>query len=340
MSYQNFYQDIKNEDYKSLYILYGAERLLIDRLVKTFINQVLSKNEQAFNYIECSGEDLSYDDAINSVTRLPIMAAHQIIKIEGADFLTSSLWSDDEKDYFVKSHQENMQTITIVIADSIDKRKKIFRTMSKFASIIEFGKLSDNELAKWCIKEAKARGKILTSPVANRLVDGLGYSHKDSKLTLYGVLSILEKLCSSCVDADISLEAVDAVVDDNVDSNIFKMVDSVFNGDGEYSFRQLDALLLAGEAPIKIHFMLHRHLRLLLQVESLKRSNYSNKSIADKLKLKAFVVNNLSKQLMKWKHSDLMAVLAEAEKCDLNLKSSVEALYALEAFIASVLTYF
>ncbi len=339
MSYKDFYQDIKNKDYQSLYILYGAERLLIDRLVKTFVNQVLMPTEQAFNFIETSGADLSYEEAINTVTRLPIMSSRQIVKINGADFLTSSQWSDEEKAYFVETHQANSETITIIIADSIDKRKKIFKSASKIGALIEFAKLSDSDLAKWLIKEAKSNGKSMSREVAYRFVEGLSYNNKDSNLNLYGVLSILEKLCMSVKGDEIDLETVKAVVDDNIESNIFKMVDSVFNGDGNYCFRQLDALLLAGEAPIKIHFMVHRHLRLLLKVDNLQRRAYSRQSIADSLKLKPFVVNNLVKQLKYWTKEELIFLLKEAEVCDLNLKSALDARYALEAFLSTILSY-
>ncbi len=337
MAYKDFYQDIKNKDFKSLYILYGEERLLIDRLLSSFVNSVLSPLEQEFNYIQLGGADLDYQQAINTVSRLPIMASKQIVKIDGIDFLNNSNWTEEQKQYFVNYHQQSAENITVIICNSIDKRKKIFREVAKHGKLVNFNKLSDQELVKWCIKEAKIRSKKLSQQVAYRLVEGLGYNHKDSKLTLYSVLSIIEKLCSSQSGAEISLEAVEAIVEDNLDSNIFKMVDALFDGNADFCFRQLDALLIAGEAPIKIQFMIHRQLRLLLKVEHLKSVAYSKKSIADKLGLKPFVVNKLDKQLAVWDKTALLAVLVEAENCDLQLKSAMDEQSVLESFIASTL---
>ncbi len=336
MSYRDFYNDIKHKQLASLYLLYGSERLMIDRMLENLVETTLNPALSAFNYIVKSGKELSFNEAMDAVERLPMMDDRLVVVIDDADFLNSTQWSDEAKLSFVNYHQDKTTLTTILIVETIDKRKKLFKQLKKVAKVIEFGRLDELTLAKWLIQEAARFDKTMSMNIAIQLVNKLGYTNKDSELDLYAVRSTLQRICYLSKGADVDEKSLAEVVDNSLESNIFKMVDALFEGRAAYAFEQFSKLLQTGEVAIKISFMIHRHIRQLLKIKYLADVGYSAKSIESALGIKGFVVRKALGQLKKLSKEDLLDLLSRAADCDLQLKSSLDGNVAVENLMASI----
>ncbi len=336
MSYRDFYNDIKNKQLASLYLLYGSERLMIDRMLENLVNATLNPATVDFNYIVKSGKELTFSEAMDVVERLPMMDDRLVVVIDDADFLNSTQWSDEEKVKFANYHRDNATLTTILIVETIDKRKKLFKQLKKVAKVIEFGRLDELTLAKWLIQEAARFDKTMSMNIAIQLVNKLGYTNKDSELDLYAVRSTLQRICYLSKGTDVDEKSLSEVVDNSLESNIFKMVDALFEGRAVYVFEQFSKLLQTGEVAMKINFMIHRHIRQLLKIKYLADVGYSAKSIESALGIKGFVVRKALGQLKKLSRADLLDLLSRAADCDLQLKSSLDGNIAVENLMASI----
>lgn len=337
MSYKDFYNDIENDNIASLYLLYGPESLLVDRLVDQLADKILAPGVRSFNYIEKDGETLGYDEAFGLIERLPMMDQRQIVVIREPLFLAKADWDDAQVMRFIEYHQKQDTTITILIAKQIDKRKSAFKQIKKVGKIIEFDHLDERTLCKWMMQEANKLDKQLDMSLALQLAQRTGYGNQDSEVDLYGILTMLQKLCYQSNQTKISAQVLDDVLDHSEVANIFKMIDALFEGRATQAFRQLTALTEAGEVPIKIAFMIQRHIRQLISVNILLSKGYSNKVVANRLSLKPFVVNKAAGQLRRLDKGDLSQLLERAIVCDLQTKSSLDAQIAVEALMATVL---
>ncbi len=337
MSYKDFYNDIKSNQLSSLYLLYGSEKLMIDRMLEQLINSALEPSMCSFNYIAKSAEDLSFAEAMSAVERLPLMDARIIVVISDADLLMSSQWTDDERKNFIDYHKDNSTLTTVLVAAHVDKRKQFYKQIKKVGKVIEFDRLDERTLAKWIAQEAKRMGKSIQMNTARRLVDKLGYTNKDAKIDLYGVASTLQRICDLTKSDSIEAENLDEVVDNSLEANIFKMIDALFEGHAKQAFQQFRRLLANGEVAIKINFMIHRHLRQLQKIKYLAEQNYSAKSIESALGLKSFVVRKALGQLKHFSADELKQLLEVAIACDLQQKSSLDSNVAVENLMAAIL---
>ncbi len=337
MSYKDFYNDIKSNQLSSLYLLYGSEKLMIDRMLEQLINSALEPSMCSFNYIAKSAEDLSFAEAMSAVERLPLMDARIIVVISDADLLMSSQWTDDERKNFIDYHKDNSTLTTVLVAAHVDKRKQFYKHVKKVGKAIAFERLDQRTLAKWIMQEAGRMGKAIDMNTALRLGDKLGYGNKDATIDLYGVLSTLQRICDLTKRATIDAENLDEVVDNSLEANIFKMIDALFEGRAKQAFQQFKRLLASGEVAIKINFMIHRHLRQLQKINYLAAQNYSAKSIESALGLKHFVVRKALGQLKRYSADDLKRLLEVAIDCDLQVKSSLDGIAAVQNLMGAIL---
>ncbi len=337
MSYKDFYNDIKSNQLSSLYLLYGSEKLMIDRMLEQLLDNALEPSMRSFNYLTKSAEDLSFAEAISAVERLPLMDQRIVVVIDNADLLMTAQWSDDERKHFIDYHKNNDTLTTVLVAANVDKRKQFYKQIKKVGKAIEFGRLDERTLAKWIIQEVKRMGKSIEMKAALRLVDKLGYTNKDATINLYAVQNTLQRICNLTKRATIETENLDEVVDNSLEANIFKMIDALFEGQAKQAFHQFNRLLANGEVAIKISFMIHRHLRQLQKINYLMMQNYSAKSIESALGLKGFVVRKALAQLKRYSADDIKQLLEAAIACDLQQKSSIDGNVAVENLMAAII---
>ncbi len=337
MSYKAFYNDIKTNQLSALYLLYGSEKLMIDRLIEQLVDSVLEPTMRSFNYIEKSGEALAFDEAMRTVERLPMMDQRLIVVIRAADFINSTDWSDEARRHFIDYHKDKATLTTVLVSDAVDKRKQAYKQIKKVGKVYNFDRLDQKTLAKWIAQEVGRLGKSISAGTTQLLIDKLGYTNKDATIDLYGVLNIVQRICALTKRDQIVAADLDDVIDNSLEANIFKMIDALFEGRAELAYAQFNRLLSNGEVAIKICFMIHRHLRQLQKIDYLSSRNYSASAIETALALKGFVVRKALAQLRRYASDDLRRLLAASIACDLQLKSAVAGNVAVENLMAQIL---
>lgn len=323
MSYKDFYEDIQSGQLKTLYIFYGPERLMVDRMLETCRQRCLSPATVDFNYVVAEADQLSFSQIFNQIEMLPMMDARRILVLKNPGFLAKDLWSEGQLRQFLDFHSaSDCATTTIMWAESVDKRKRLVKDIGKIGRLIGFERLDEVECAKWLRQESKRLEMAMSAGVSQHFVQRSGYLHQDSEIDLYQMLSWLARLAGTCRGTEVTARQVDEILDQAVEANVFKWVDAVFEGQGKLATTQQEALLANDEAPLKLLFMLHRHLRQLYKVKLLLDQGFSQTSVADELAIKPFVVKKSAGQVARISFqgmSDLMEVLQQA---DLWMKSS------------------
>lgn len=323
MSYKIFHEDIQNNQLKSIYIFYGPERLMIDRMLELCKGRCLNQAMVDFNFVTTEGDSLSFGQIFSQVEMLPMMDTRRILVIKNPSFLVRDQWQDDQIQRFLDLHRHGLATTTTILwSETLDKRKKLVKDIAKIGSVIGFERLDEVECAKWLRQEAKRLQMSLPLAMAQYFVERSGYLHQDSEVDLYQMLSWLEKLTGSIRGQEIDKRSIDVLLDQAVEANVFKWVDAVFEGQGRLVAIQQQALLENDEAPLKLLYMLHRHLRQLYKVKLMLDEGYSQTAISDQLSLKPFVVKKSAGQVAKWSRPMLSDLISVFQKADLWMKSS------------------
>ena len=163
--------DIKKGDIKSVYFLMGEEAYYIDAISNFIESTILSEEEKGFNQMVLYGRDVSIDDIVSHAKRYPMMAERQVIIVKEAQDLSRTIEE-------LVAYVENPQPTTVLVFcykyKTLDKRKKLSKTMAKNAVLFESKKLYENQVPDWIRRVLSGRGHTITPKAAQMLVEFLG----------------------------------------------------------------------------------------------------------------------------------------------------------------------
>ena len=176
--------DIKSGNIKPIYFLMGEEPYYIDKLSDYIEQNVLTEEEKSFNQTILYGRDVTIEDIISTAKRYPMMAERQVVIVKEAQDLTKTI----DK---LESYAENPMPTTVLVFcykyKTLDKRKKMTKSLDKSGVVYESKKLYDNQVGDW-IKRVLSGKSYAIEPKANAmLVEFLGTD-------LSKIINELEKL--------------------------------------------------------------------------------------------------------------------------------------------------
>jgi len=163
--------DIKNGDIKPIYFLMGEEPYYIDKISEFIENNILSEEEKGFNQMVLYGRDVTIEDIIDNAKRFPMMSDRQVIVVKEAQDLSRTIEN-------LVNYANNIQPSTVLVIcykyKKIDKRKALYKAVSKCGLVYESKKLYDNQVAEWLRRVLSGRNYKIENKAALMLVEFLG----------------------------------------------------------------------------------------------------------------------------------------------------------------------
>lgn len=292
---QRINNDIKQNNFKQIYLLYGEERYLkkqyTDRLHKAMCNEGDSMNTHFYE-----GKDISVGEIIDLAETLPFLSERRVIFISNSNLFKSGgekmaeyLASPNETTYFVFTESE------------VDKRSKLFKAVQNNGCVVEFGVQDENTLKRWIAGIVGRDNKKIAERTVTLFLTKTGTDMENIQMEL-------EKLLCYCMDRDvITDEDVEAVCVNRISNHIFDMVNAIASGNTKKALSLYYDLLALKEPAMRILFLIARQYNLLLQTKELKQKGFSDKDIASKIGVPPFVAGKYVAQASRFKTSDLKA---------------------------------
>ncbi len=184
MTVENIISDIKKGNIQPLYFLYGKEDYFIDQLSDYIENNVLTEAERSFNQIILYGRDSNMGEIIENAKGFPMMAERRVIIVKEAQDLARTF---DQ----IEPYLDKLQPTTTLVFNykhkNPDKRKSVFKKMSKVAVMFEGKALYEDKVPSWITNYTKSKGYQIEPKAAQMLVEYLG-------VELSKIVNELEKL--------------------------------------------------------------------------------------------------------------------------------------------------
>ena len=183
---QSILNEIKAGDIRPLYFLMGEEAFFIDQ-ISTFIEtSVLDETQRGFDQTTIYGKDTSIDAIVSSAKRFPMLAERQVIVVKEAQNLSRTI--EDLLPY-VKNPQHTTTLVICYKYKSIDKRKALYKALSKAHVVFESKKIYDSKIPSWISGELQKMNLKITPKASYLLSEFLGndlakISNELSKLQL------------------------------------------------------------------------------------------------------------------------------------------------------------
>ncbi|RZJ77494.1 MAG: DNA polymerase III subunit delta, partial [Flavobacterium sp.] len=155
MSAVEIIKDLKARKFKPLYLLQGEEPYYIDQVVDYMENNVLNDGERGFNQTILYGKDTDMATILNAAKRYPMMSEYQVIIVKEAQDLKwakETEGSSKEAEFVLNYFEKPLSSTILVFAykyANFDKRKKIYKSISKNGVIFQSDLVRDYKLMPW-----------------------------------------------------------------------------------------------------------------------------------------------------------------------------------------------
>lgn len=171
ISHREIVDQIRNKDYKPIYLLMGEESYYIDKISEFIAESVLPEAERDFNQqiIYCTRET-QVGDIINAARRYPMMAEHQVVIVKEAQNL---LKFDD----FAIYAKNPLSTTILVICyknGSVDRRKKAVPAIEKVGVVYESKRLKEGQIPTFIVDYLRRKQVTIDQNAQLMLVESIG----------------------------------------------------------------------------------------------------------------------------------------------------------------------
>lgn len=312
MTADEFHRQLRQGQIPEVIVLCGAESYLVDQASDAVRRAIFGDSRDDFNDNLFDGKASSVDSVIEAAVTLPVFAERRLVTVKGVQ-----QWSTDEMELLLQYVKHPVpETCLLLTADKLDSRRKSTQLLKKKSTFIDFKPLSERDLPNYVRRYLDGADFKITA-------DALQLFCSMVSSSLHEVHSELEKLILYLGQGRlIDVAEVHAIVSRGRSENIFELGNAVGRGDVASALRVVSRLTVAGEAPVKILFLLVRHFRQLWKVRELQVQKVPEREIASKTKVPFFVMGDMIKQGRRFSRQDFYNAYDAFLDTDLAMKSS------------------
>ena len=162
--------DVLNGIFKPVYLLMGDEPYYVDMVCDAILEHCLDESEKDFNQTVCYGADVDSDAVITAARRYPMFADRQLVVVKEAQMMKSL----EELAVYCQKPLESTVLVLAMHGASADKRKSLYKTVSKMGVVVESQTLRDYEVPRWVQIYYQTKGLRITPDAAALLAEHAG----------------------------------------------------------------------------------------------------------------------------------------------------------------------
>ena len=243
MTYPQIIKELKAKKYSPIYLLHGNEPYYIDKISRYVEENVLTEGEKSFNQMIMYGKDTDHKTLIDTCSRYPMMASHQVVILKEAQEMKTL------KELLPYIEKPVHTTILVICFKhkKFDGRTKFGKLVKQKALIFESKKLYDNQIPDWIQSYLKDK-KLSISPSASVLVaEYLGEN-------LSKVSNELDKLAINLAPGtEVNEKHIQEQIGISKEYNVFELQKAL---GAKNVVKSIELLIILSLIPKKIHWSL------------------------------------------------------------------------------------
>ena len=155
MNFKEFMKELDGE-LKHVYLLSGKENFYIDKAREKILSKLKISRQDVFN-IEYK-EKMPLSEVINAIDTSPLFSPLNVVVVRNATF-----FSADGKFDALENSLTNIlpSSYVIFIAESADKRRKLYKAVAKIGATLEAEQLRSWQIGEWLEEKLKSIGKTM-----------------------------------------------------------------------------------------------------------------------------------------------------------------------------------
>lgn len=297
---------------RPIYLLHGEEDFLLEQAIALFNQYVVDEGTRDFNYDVFYAKETAPSHILDVVETLPMMAPRRVVIVKDADKWNEPDWAVFEN-YFEDPADS---TVLVLVAKSIDKRKKTIKRLLESSEAVEFKKLYDNQVPQWIQYMVQRLGLQIEKEAVTLLQQFVGNNLMD-------IQSELQKLSQFIGDRKkINLTDVVEVVSKIKVQSVFDLSRAIGESDKAKALLCLSQLLAHGQNEVGILALVARHVRILHLIKKAKKEGQKGAQLASKVGVSPYFLNEYEQQSKDWTDKKIEKTFKALLDTDRALKSS------------------
>ncbi|GAA5415568.1 uncharacterized protein YqeN [Paraliobacillus ryukyuensis] len=320
MDYFKAMKEIKQQALAPIYLLIGPETYLAENVVNTIRKKATSDTEEE-NVIRYDLEETAIQEAIMDVETYPFFGETKIVVASNPVFLTA------KPDKSGVTHQlDNLlqyamnpvdYSVLVLIApyEKLDERKKLTKALKKNATVIECDPVRDWDMDKWMDHLAKQLHIGIEKAAYDVILQEVG-----SNLML--MEKELEKLAIYVGEGGtVTVDTAEMLLaHQSANTSGLKLVDAVIAKNLAKALRIYQDLARMNEDEIALVALLASQFRTINHVKTLKKTGYSQKQMAQQLKVHPYVIKMAMTRENYFSREQLEGILNQCAITDAQVK--------------------
>jgi DNA polymerase-3 subunit delta len=311
MTFEQFSQAVRSGRISPQVLLHGEESYLVDQAARLVMNEVVPPESRDFNLTVVYGRELRGHELVDQARTLPVFASRRLVVIRNAHEAPA-----EQMEAFSAYLDDPVpETFLLVIAASIDKRRRFFQKFAQVGEVVEFRRLYENQLPQFIRDRARDVGRTFTGPALKLFCRRVGNN-------LAEVMGELDKLTSYVGEREYFEENdVAEVVSDTRIESVFALTDALGAGDRATALRLLQRLLDDGQPPLVVLSMLVRHYRQLWKTRELLLQGVPQKEMPRRIGINPYFLGSL---------------VTQAKRCaDVSMRDAFQGMLAVDQALKS-----
>jgi len=310
----NLILKISKGQLEPFYFLYGPETFYQTEVIQALIQKWITEDNRDFNLETFDARESTVNHWLGSAKTISFLGGTKLVVVRN---LHEAVPKDQEAQTLIDYAQSPIPEACVVItADKVDRKRKLFKTLTGLKTAVACEAPKENELANWLRKRAGEAGYSLSPDAARFLVNRVGARP--------GILAKeLEKtLLYAGKNKSVSEKDVSEVVGESKLENVFALTDALKTKNPEKALRLLNNQIDHGEEPIKILGTIAWQLRMIWEVKHYQQKNLPSGQIAKEMGANPYVVEKALQHTRRFSTQQLRSGYLELVKADRNLKST------------------
>ncbi|MFA5255565.1 MAG: DNA polymerase III subunit delta, partial [Candidatus Omnitrophota bacterium] len=258
----------------SVFLFVGKERYLKERAISELRSRSLDGSSGELDYKVLHGSDTSADEIIGLAGTIPFFSSKRLIVVKDFDKLSK----EDASKVAAYIKDPNQHTCLIIDSDDLSILEDI-PSIARYARVLRFVPLSDNELSGWIKKYLSMQGKTIDDDALDMLKESKGAE----------ILSLsreLDKLATFIYKRkNITCDDVESLVGKSVVASAFDIASAIGDRNASKAISIVHELTSSGKRPYEIVGILSWFFKRVLKAKLLIDAGDTEYAVAQKLRI-------------------------------------------------------
>lgn len=339
--YRAVKSDLKSGKIHSLYVIFGEEDFLIEKLIENIQTIVLNGASSELDRVRIDADGQSSRLDLNHLNAElmtpPFMSSRKLVIVKNSNLFTMSGGTQDKSEGGAhKDRQKKIQEIIenlhssiclVFVESKIDKRLKgLLQSVASMGIIAEIQHEKPQNLKKWIQAEFQQKNITISGEAAENLADRCDQSMRVIWSEMNKIFLYMDYAGQSSAD----LETISDLSLPDLRGTVFELTDAISFGRTADALLLLDNLVKQRQPVQLIQFMLARHFRQLICAAELGRQDL----LASSMKVMPFVAAKLIRQARQFTLPMMERIYELCFESDLSVKTGkMEDRLALETLL-------